>query len=42
MNHWPFIVAAYAIVLGGSIALAAWAYISMRRAEAQADEITRR
>ena len=42
MNHWPFIIAAYAIVLGGSAVLTAWAYASMRRAERLADEITRR
>ena len=42
MNHWPFIIAAYAIVLGGSAALAIWAWRSMRVAEKFADEVTRR
>ena len=41
MNHWPFIIAAYAIVLGGSAALAIWAWISMRAAEKFADKVTR-
>ncbi len=42
MNHWPFIIAAYSIVLGGSTVLTAWAWVSMRSAERLADEITRR
>ena len=42
MNHWPFIIAAYAIVIGGSGALTAWAWASMRAAERLADEVTRR
>ena len=42
MNHWPFIIAAYAIVLGGSAALAIWAWRSMRVAEKFANEVTRR
>ena len=42
MNHWPFIIAAYVIVLGGSTALTIWAWISMRVAEKFAGEVTRR
>ena len=42
MNHWPFVIAAYAIVLGGSAALAVWAWWSMRAAEKSADAVTRR
>ena len=42
MNHWPFIIAAYAIVLGGSTALTIWAWWSMRVAERFVDEVTRR
>ena len=42
MNHWPFIIAAYVIVLGGSVALVAWAWTSMHSAERLADEVTRR
>ena len=42
MNHWPFIIAAYAIVLGGSAALTIWAWSSMRAAEKFADDVTRR
>ncbi|MEO5578387.1 MAG: hypothetical protein ABIR25_04970 [Sphingomicrobium sp.] len=42
MNHWPFIIAAYGIVLGGSFALTIWAWISMRAAEKFAEEVNRR
>ena len=42
MNHWPFIIASYGIVLGGRVALTVWAWTSMRAAERLADEVTRR
>ncbi len=42
MNHWPFIIAAYAIVLSGSAALTLWAWRAMRAAESFADKVTRR
>ena len=42
MNHWPFIVAAYAIAVGGTGVLLAASLIAMRRAEARADAVTRR
>ncbi len=42
MNPWPFVIAAYAIVLGGSGVLTLWAWRSMRAAERLADEVTRR
>ena len=42
MNHWPFIIAAYAIMLGGSVGLTIWAWQSMRVAEKFADQVTRR
>jgi len=42
VNHWPFVIAAYAIVVGGSAALAIWAWVTMRAAERFADEVMRR
>ncbi|NIJ63858.1 MULTISPECIES: hypothetical protein [Sphingomonas] len=36
MNHWPFITAAYLLVLLGTGGLAAFSYAAMRRAEAAA------
>ena len=42
MTHWSFVMAAYVIALGGTVALLAWAYVTMRRAEAAADELKRK
>ncbi len=39
MNHWPFIVAAYAIALGATGWLVAWSYLAMRRAERAAEAL---
>lgn len=41
MNHWPFIIAAYALALGGTGGMLAWAWISMRRAERRSDALRR-
>ena len=42
MNPWPFVFAAYAVAIGLTALLLAWAYASMRRAEAAADALKRR
>ena len=42
MNHWPFILAAYALTLSGILGLTAWSFAAMRRAEADADALGRR
>ncbi|HWW64678.1 MAG TPA: heme exporter protein CcmD [Sphingomonadaceae bacterium] len=42
MNHWPFIIAAYAITAGGTAGLVLWSHVAMRRAEAAADALRRR
>jgi len=42
MSPWPFVVAAYTVAIGLTAALLAWAYTSMRRAEAAADALTRK
>jgi uncharacterized membrane protein (DUF485 family) len=42
MNHWSFVTAAYVLAVGGIVALLAWAYVTMRRAEAAADELQRK
>ncbi|MBB4839494.1 MULTISPECIES: hypothetical protein [Sphingomonas] len=39
MNHWPFITAAYLVVLLGTVGLAALSYAAMRRAEAAANSL---
>jgi len=42
MNHWPFIIAAYAIGLGGPALFVLQSFIAMRKAEADAEAIRRR
>jgi len=42
MNAWPFIVAAYALTVGGTIAVTAWSYVAMRRAEGDAAALSDR
>lgn len=39
MNHWPFIIAAYAIALTATIALTFWSWTAMRGAEAEVDQL---
>lgn len=36
IGGWPFVIAAYAIALGGSGVLGAWSWLAMRRAERRA------
>ena len=42
MNAWPFIAAAYGLTLAASAAVALWSWRAMRRAEADAEKLTRR
>jgi len=42
MNPWPFIVAAYALSVAGTLALTLWSWNAMRRAEAEADALSSR
>jgi hypothetical protein len=42
MNPWPFVIAAYAVTVGGTLAVAAWSLVAMRRAEADADALGKR
>lgn len=39
MNPWPFIVAAYALTIGGTLGVTAWSFLAMRRAEAEAETL---
>lgn len=41
MNHWPFVIAAYGVTIVGTVAIVWLSYAAMRRAEAQADALTR-
>jgi heme exporter protein CcmD len=42
MNPWPFVIAAYAITVAATLALALWSYAAMRRAEAEAARLSER
>ena len=42
MNPLPFIIGAYALTVAGTIGLVAWSYLAMRRAEKQAESLSRR
>ena len=39
MNHWPFIIAAYALTILGTIVVTWWSWSAKRRAEADADAL---
>ncbi len=41
MNHWPFILAAYTLAVGGTAALLLVSWAAMRRAEREADRLGR-
>ena len=41
MNPWPFVLAAYAVALAGTAALLLLSFVSMRRAEAEAETLRR-
>ncbi len=33
LDPWPFVIAAYALVIVGTLVLAGWSWLEMRRAE---------
>lgn len=41
MNHWPFIIGAYAVAILGTLLLLLWSWTAMRKAEADADALRR-
>ena len=38
LDPWPFVMAAYALGVGATLALAAWSWLAMRRAEKRREE----
>ncbi len=42
MNHWPFVIASYAIVLISTGGVVVWAYAAMRSAEQKAEKLSKR
>ena len=39
---WPFVIAAYVVAVGGTLALAGWTIAALKRAEAKAEALDRR
>ena len=35
LDHWPYVLAAYAMGIGGTLLLVGWSWLAMRRAEAR-------
>ncbi|HUD29461.1 MAG TPA: hypothetical protein VMQ93_11360 [Novosphingobium sp.] len=42
MDPWTFVAASYAIGVGATLAMVAWALLTMRRAEKRRDESRKR
>ncbi len=42
MSSWPFVAAAYLVAICLTAGLLGWAFASMRRAEAAADDLRRK
>lgn len=42
VDPWPYIIAAYAIALVGTLALAGWSWRAMRKAERDAEALGNR
>lgn len=42
MNHWPFIIAAYAVTIIGTLGVLTASIVRMRRSERQADALSKR
>ncbi|MBO9517157.1 MAG: heme exporter protein CcmD [Porphyrobacter sp.] len=38
LDHWDFVIAAYAVGVLGTLALVAWSWLSMRAAERRRDK----
>ena len=38
LDHWPFVMASYALGIGGTLLLVGWSWLAMRRAEHRRDE----
>jgi hypothetical protein len=42
LDPWPFVYAAYALGVGGTIALVVWSWLAMRLAERRREEARKR
>ena len=39
LDQWNFVIAAYAVVIVATVALVAWSWLAMRRAERRRDAV---
>ncbi|MEY2942627.1 MAG: hypothetical protein RLY97_641 [Pseudomonadota bacterium] len=39
LNAWPYVIAAYGLGVGGTVVLALFSWLAMRRAEARRDKV---
>ncbi|OZA92725.1 heme exporter protein CcmD [Altererythrobacter sp. H2] len=42
LDHWPFVIAAYAVTIVATLAMIAWSWYAMRRAERLREETRRK
>jgi len=42
MNQWNFVAAAYGVTIAATVVLILWSWLSMRRAEAAAEQLKRK
>ena len=42
LDQWPFVIAAYAVAVLGTVAMVAWSWLAMRRAERKREESRRK
>ena len=42
LDHWDFVIAAYSLGIGGTLALVAWSWLGMRKAERRREEARRK
>ena len=42
LDQWPFVIAAFAVAILATLALVAWSWFAMRRAEAKRERARRR
>lgn len=41
LDQWNFVIAAYIVGVGGTLAMIAWSWLSMKRTEAKRDAVKR-
>jgi hypothetical protein len=39
LNAWPFVIVAYGVAVGGTVALVLWSLVALRRAESRAEAL---